>query len=272
MSLFFYGIVLSILFGLVPTAWTAESTFERIRKNGVLRMAAQVGGDPYFNRDLTTNEWYGFCVDFGNDIANELGVKLQVVESTYGQSVLDLQANKIDISFGLSPTPKRALVIEFTRPLFFNTHGIVTVKGFNKGKTWEELNNPNVRIAVDIGSTHETFARRYAPKAKIIGFKTRDEAVMAVLSKKADCLVNTVITSLTMLKKSPELGKFIIPNPAIFGPVCAGVPREDDKTFRDFISVWADYNRGLGNIQEWILKALGKVGIKASDIPSDFSF
>ena len=38
---------------------------------------------------------------------------------------------------------------------------------------------------MDIGSAHELIARRYTPKAQILGFKTRDEAVMAVATGRA---------------------------------------------------------------------------------------
>jgi polar amino acid transport system substrate-binding protein len=235
-------------------------------------MAAQQGEEPYWKKDLKTGEWSGFGIEFGKDIAKEMGVKLEVFESTSGQSVLDLLANKIDISFALTPTPRRMLSIDFTRPLFYNVHLIVAAPDFKKGKTWEELNDPKVTIAVDLGSTHEMFARRYAPNAKILAYKTFDECIMALQSKRADCFVNTVFKALATLKKNPGIGKIIIPKPLNAGPTCAGVQRDQDKLFRDFVSNWADFNRGLGNIQEWIIKALGDMGIKASAIPSEFQF
>jgi polar amino acid transport system substrate-binding protein len=266
-----YFLVFSI-FLMSASFATAETSMERIRRTGVLRMAGQVGGEPYWIKNLKTGEWSGFAVEFGKDVAKELGVKLEVVESGFGQSILDLEANKIDISFCLSPTPKRALVVEFTRPLYFLSHGVIVRPGFKKVNTWEDLNNPKVRIVADIGSTHEMFARRYAPKAHIVVYKTLDEVVMAMLGKKADVISTTLILGLKSVKKNPELGKFIIPKPVVAGPVCAAVQREPDKTFRDFVSVWADYNRGLGNIEDWILKALYETGVKPSDIPRDLKF
>lgn len=261
-----------VIFLISASFVSAETTFERIRRTGVLRMAGQVGGDPYWIKDIKTGEWSGFAVEFGKDLAKELGVKLEVVESGFGQSILDLEANKIDISFCLSPTPKRALVVEFTRPLYFLSHGVIVRPGFKEVKTWEDLNNPKVRIVADIGSTHEMFARRYAPKANIVVYKTLDEVVMAMLAKKADIISTTMILGLKSVRKNPALGKFVIPKPVVGGPVCAAVPRENDKTFRDFVSIWADYNRGLANIQEWILQALYATGVKASDIPRDLQF
>lgn len=252
-------------------ALASESTFDRIKRTGTVRVAAVVGEEPYFHKDLKTGEWSGFIIEMARDIAKELGGKLEILESSWGNMVLDLQSNKIDIAFGLNPTPKRGLAIDFTHPVFYNSFGIVTRKGF-EARTWKDLDNPKVKIAVDIGSSHELIARRYAPNANIIGFKSRDEVTLAVQSKRADCLVVTVILGLTSLKKNPELGKFMIPAPVLSAPVSAGVQREEDKTFRDFVSVWADYNRSLGTIREWILKSLEPMGVTASDIPPQVTF
>jgi len=269
------GLCLALAMALVIAATAdfacAQSTFDQIKKNGVLRVAGLVGEEPYFHKDLKTGEWSGFCIEMARDIAAQLEVKLEIVESTWGNSVLDLQANKVDMSFGLNPTPKRALVIDFSRPLFYNSFGIVTRKGF-EAKSWEELNKSDVKIAVDIGSTHELIARRYAPKANIVGFKSRDEVIMAVQTGRADCLVCTVFLGLTSLKKNPELGKFAIPRPVLSAAVSAGVRLEDNKRFRDWVSTWADYNRGLGTSREWILDALSKMEIDVSMVPPEVQF
>jgi len=34
------------------------------------------------------------------------------------------------------------------------------------------------------------------------------------------------------------------------------VRREPDKRWRDFLSVWVDYNRGIGQMREWFVKGL----------------
>lgn len=248
-----------------------ESTWERIQRTGELRVAGLVGEEPYFHKDLATGEWSGFAIEMARDIAKHLEAELKIVESTWGNSVLDLQANKVDISFALNPTPQRALVIDFTDPLFYNSFVVVTRSGFAK-KTWAELNDPEVTIAVDIGSTHELMARRFAPEAKIIGFKSRDDAILAAQTGRADLFVATVILGLTSLEKNPKLGEFIIPEPAIEVPVSAGVRKESDKRFREFVSIWANYNRGLGQIREWILSSLETVGVDPKNVPPEVQF
>ena len=40
-----------------------------------------------------TGEWSGVAIDMAKSIASALGARLEYVESTYGNSVLDLQSN-----------------------------------------------------------------------------------------------------------------------------------------------------------------------------------
>src|SRR5215472_1353085 len=155
----------------------AESTIDRIKRAKVLRIAALPGEAPYFNKDIASGTWSGMCIEMAKDIAGVFEAQVEYIESTYGNSVLDLQANKIDLAFSLNPTPKRALVIDFTHPILMHGFGMVTRKGFT-AKTWSDINKPDVRVVCDLGSVHETSARRFAPKSQITAYKTRDECVL----------------------------------------------------------------------------------------------
>src|SRR6201986_1878950 len=126
----------------------ADNTLDRIRANKVLRIAVLPGELPYFNKDLASGTWSGFSIEGANDIAKLLDVKLEYTESTYGNSILDLQSNKIDLGFALNPTPQRALVVDFTVPVFLHPFGAMLRKG-REAKTWANINNPEFKIAVD---------------------------------------------------------------------------------------------------------------------------
>ncbi|MBV8912999.1 MAG: transporter substrate-binding domain-containing protein, partial [Acetobacteraceae bacterium] len=165
-----------------------ESTFDRVNRTKVLRIAALPGELPYFMKDLASGEWKGAAIDFARDIAKVFDAKLEYIESTYAGSVLDLQSNKIDLAFALNPTPQRALVIAFTKPFFIHPFGCLAKKGFDP-KTWDDINKPEIRITCDLGSLHEVAARRFAPKAQTIGYKTRDEATLAFQSGRADVFI-----------------------------------------------------------------------------------
>ena len=252
-----------------PPADQSQSTLDRVKSTKVLRIAALPGEAPYFNKDLATGEWSGMCIEMAKDIAKPFEAKLEYIESTYGNSVLDLQSNKIDLAFALNPTPLRALVIGFTRYFYLHGFGMVGKKGF-KASTWAELNKPDVKSAVDIGSTHELTARRFAPKAQIIALPKRDDCILAVQTGKADCVILAANLGLTAVKKNPGLGEFqMLHDPRVQLQTCMGIRMEADRRWQDYLNAWVDYNRGIQQIREWLYGGLAINGVKPEDIPSD---
>ena len=252
-----------------PPAAAGQSTLDRVKETKTLRIAALPGEAPYFNKDIATGEWTGMCVDMAKDIAKVFDGKVEYLESTYGNSVLDLQSNKIDLAFSLNPTPLRALVIDFTHPFYLHGFGMVGRKGF-KASTWTELDKPEVKIAVDIGAVHELSARRFASHATIIALKARDDCILAVQSGRADCVILAVNLGLTAVKKNPELGEFqMLHHPEVKLPTCMGIRMEPDRRWQSFLNAWVDFNRGTQQIREWLYGGLAINGVKPEDIPAD---
>jgi polar amino acid transport system substrate-binding protein len=249
-----------------------ESTFDRIRRTKILRIAALPGELPYFQKDLASGEWNGACIEMAKDIAKVFDAKLEYIESTYGNSVLDLQSNKVDLAFALNPTPQRALSIGFTHPMIVHPFGCVARKGLEPN-TWDDLNKPDVRIVYDIGSLHETAAKRYAPKAQQTGYKTRDDCTLALQSGRADAHILAAILGLSAVGRNPNLGSYhLLTGPVVALPSCLGIQREPDPRFADVVNAWIDYNRGAGQIREWLLQSLMKYGVAADQIPPTLSF
>lgn len=256
----------------VPVAQAQSAKIDEIRSRGTLRMAGILNEDPYFAKDPRTGEWRGFAVSMARDIADNLGVKLEVVESSWANSILDVQSGKVDLALALTALPKRALAIHFSSPTYYNSFVIISPKAALKGKTWAQLNDPAVTIAVDMGSAQDQITRQMLPKAKVLRFKTRDEAVVALVSGKADAVINTVLNGMVMTKKNPALGKVYVPQPLMSSPSVIGLNYKTDETWKQFISAWADYNRRVGNNQSWIVKGLEPFGVSLEDLPEGFSF
>src|SRR5579864_8855482 len=249
----------------------ADNTLDRIRSAKVMRIAVLPGELPYFNEDLATGTWSGFSIEMANDIAKLLDVKLDYTESTYGNSILDLQANKIDVGFALNPTPQRALVVDFTNLVFPHPFGAMLKKGL-EARTWADINKPEVKIAVDVGSANEAVARRFAPNATIKSLKSRDEVMLEMASGRVDVVVNALVLGLTAIAKNPNLGTYkILQSPSVAIASSCAVRREADKRWRDFLSVWIDYNRGIGQMREWFVKGLALSGVKPEDVPVELS-
>ena len=55
-------------------------------------------------------------------------------------------------------------------------------------------------------------------------------------------------------------------------PSCLGIQWEPDSRFEAVLNAWIDYNRGTGQIREWLLNALMKFGVKRDQVPQTLSF
>lgn len=248
---------------------SGESTFDRIRRTGTLRIAALPGEQPFFRKDLTTGEWHGVAIEMARSIASALNAKLAYVESTYANSVLDLQSNKIDLAFALNPTPLRALAIGFTEPYYMHPFGYVSRPGFAP-KTWEDLNKPGVRVVSLIGSLSDNLLARYAPKATVVEAKAVDEAILQMQSGHAECIVYALIQALAVSARVPAFSKVtLLQQPYVALPSAMGVQEEPDRRWRDFLNAWTEYNRGTRQISAWMRDALVQMGVKPENIPAN---
>lgn len=250
----------------------AESAWARINRTKILRTGAVAGAAPYYHKDLATGEWKGFMIDFANDLAASLKVKLEITETTWGNSVLDLQSNKIDVFFGLNPTPQRALVVDFSDPLFNNAFVLVARKDFNP-KTWDELNKPEVKIAVDIGSSHDQVVTKMCPNAQIIRLEKAADATLAVQTGRADAQVLAVVLALTVLSKNPTVGHIVLPTPTQATTTNLGFRKETDRQWLEHVNKWIAQTRASGKVKQVVLANMQSLsGVKPEQVPSEISF
>ncbi len=247
---------------------TSDSTWELIKKNGAVRMGV-FEFPPYFVRNKQSGEWEGAMVEMGKDIANELKTKYQPVEvGGFAESVLSLQAGKVDMNFALQATPIRATAIDFAGPIYWIEWVTVNSKNF-KGKDWTDYNKEGVKVAVMTGTSDELLLRKMAPKATRVEFKMIADVALAVSSGRADAFTTTVLASMVMKQKNPELGDFMNPKPRVALPGYIGLRSEDDQRWQKFLNRWAEWNILLGHNERRMREALAKDGL---EVPSTVSF
>jgi polar amino acid transport system substrate-binding protein len=249
-----------------------ESALARVQRTKVLRVGAIGGAIPYFNKNIATGKWEGFGPDFAESLAKSLGAKVEFVETTWGNSVLDLQSNKIDVMYGLAPTPARREMVGFADTLFENTYTAVCRPGFPQ-KTWEQLNAPENRIVVDLGSSHDQLVTRILPKATVTRLDTSGAATLALQSGRADCQILVILLAKPLLAKRPDVGVMYIPAPAYTAPVSIGLRKEADPGLTNAVNAWLAKERASGAVRSVILANMEKLaGVPASSFPPEVKF
>ncbi|MES1264451.1 MAG: transporter substrate-binding domain-containing protein [Variovorax sp.] len=249
-----------------------EATWAHINRTKTLRIGAVAGAAPYYHKDLASGEWQGFMIDFAKSLAASLNVKLDINETTWGNAVLDLQANKLDVFFGLNPTPQRALVVDFSDPLFNNAFVLLARKDFNP-KTWAELDDPAVKIAVDIGSSHDQMITKTCPKAQIIRLEKSADASLAVQTGRADAQVLVTVLALTVVSKNPAIGHVVLPTPVQATTTNLGFRKETDRAWVEYVNKWIAQTRAGGKVKDVVLSNLQKLsGVRPDQVPAGTSF
>lgn len=250
----------------------SPTTWDRIASTKTLRIAAVAGGAPNYQKDLATGQWSGIMIGLASNLATKLGAKLEITETTWGNAVLDLQSNKIDIFFGLNPTPQRMKVITFSQPLYNNAYSLIARKDYNP-KTWEEMDSPEVTIAVDVGSSYDNLVTAMYKKAKILRFEKSADATLAVQTGRADVQPLVVTLSAGIVKKNPGIGHVVVPEPIKATSTNAGLRMETDQRWKTYVDSWIAELRGTGAINTIVLGNLDKLmDIKPSEIPAIVSF
>ena len=195
-------------------AQAQSATIDEIHARGTLRIAGILNEDPYFSKDPRTGRMARLCRRDGQGHGQlNWASRLRSSKSSWANSILDVQSGKVDLAFALTALPKRALAVSFSAPTYYNSFVIISPKPELGDKTWAELNDPAYTIAVDLGSSQDQITKAYLPKANILRFKTRDEAVLAVATGKADAIINTVFNGMVMTKKNAAVGAVYVPTP-----------------------------------------------------------
>jgi polar amino acid transport system substrate-binding protein len=252
-------------------ARAAEDVLERIARTGILRIGAVPAQPPYSYRDAATGAWAGFMIDIARDLAAEHGARIAPVESTWGNAVLDVVSDKVDIFFGLAPTPQRALAVDFSKPLYENAFSLIARDGFAPAR-WQDLNAPQVRVALELGTVYDQNVATLCPLASVIRLKTNNDALMAVQAGRADCQILVVILALTTLARNPSLGHLIVPQPLFGSATGAIMAKAATPAWRDAVDAWITRRRAAGQLREVLVANLEKVGVRAADVPPQLLF
>jgi polar amino acid transport system substrate-binding protein len=234
-------------------------TIEEAKKRGTFRVGV-TQAPPWFSKDPKTGEWSsGLGIWMGKAMADKLGVKMETVEVSWGNSIAALQADKIDIMFTIDATPERRQAVDFPEsPLLYYSLAVLARDDL-AAKTWEDLNKPGIRIAVPQASSMDRFVSEHTPKADIQRFPDNAAAIAAFQSGRADaiCLFHPPLLA---ARQRLGKGKIVVPTPAQLQASSAAV-RKSDPEFTNWVSQQLAEFYKSGQTQKWYEQALVDFGL-----------
>ena len=195
-----------LLFVLLPFSLNAESNLEKIKSSGVLKVGTTGDWDPMTVKDPATNKYKGFDIDVMNELAKDMGVKIEFVPAEWKTIVSGITSSRYDISTSVTKTPKRAEVAGFTDTYYkYGTVPLVLKKNLKKFPTWDSLNNKDVAGRADGNITSSTEANKLVikyPQLAIVPDGEKNPAFLAMMVPKGDDKWNTYVNEWIKKKKS----------------------------------------------------------------------
>jgi polar amino acid transport system substrate-binding protein len=197
----------------------------------------------------------------GQQIA-KIGREKPCRETNWGNSVAAIQANQIDGVW--CPTLRRAQeTVDFPDGHLLVRAG--TRARRSAGKNWSDLDRDDVnRRHPRHRARPRAYAAAYRPRSS---FQNMDEAIAAFYSGRVDG-ASFYHPALVMQQARVKKGAVVIPQPVVALATSAGIRREDDKTFRDFLDKEFDKYYKSGDTQKFYEEFLVSRGIDAKQAPS----
>ncbi|HDS1736521.1 transporter substrate-binding domain-containing protein [Pseudomonas sp. BP8] len=243
------------------TAQAAEtSIWQEVQQAGELRCGAAVAA-PYVMRDARTGDYSGYFVDLCRDFGEKvLKVKVSFVDTNWDNLVAGLQSSKWDLAMALNQTPERALAVAFTVPA--TDYQVSLLVNRNNPKMADvsddiaALDKPEVTFAVMSGTAQDKAISSVVRKGKIMRLPGMDEARLAVMSKRADVLVDASDTNHLFALANPDWTREILPKPALAKQgVAFGVRRDISAADLEVLNIYLRQRRDTGEIQQLVDKA-----------------
>src|SRR6266702_1042224 len=176
------------------TGATTTTLLKKVQDRGQLNVTTSLLYPPEFFKD-SSGKPAGYDIDVLNMVAKDLNVKLNIIDvPDNAANIANVQSGKADlVSAGLVNTPKRALVLNFTKGYVPYTQILMVPVG--GATSVADLNKPGKKITALTASTAFFRAQLLFPKATVTPL-AQDEALLSVATGKADaCLVEDYLAT-----------------------------------------------------------------------------
>jgi polar amino acid transport system substrate-binding protein len=180
-----------------------ESVIETIKERGVIKIGLSLF-KPWSMRDLN-GELIGFELDVGRQLAEDMGVEVEFVPTSWDGIIPALVSGNFDtIISGMTVTPQRNLTVNFTTPYAFSGMTILANTAMTEGFTLEDYNSEEVTFAARRGATPATVIADMFPKATLLLFDEDGAATQEVLNGNAHATMSSEPTPSTEARRYPE--------------------------------------------------------------------
>ena len=205
-----------------PEAHPEGITVAQIQERGYLLVGAS--GDYCPMSMLGENGVYwGFDADLAQDLADDLGVELRFVPTTWPTLLDDTVAGRFDVALcGVSITDVRLEAALMSDPYLPNGKTVLCrVEDAGIYTSLEAINRHGVRVMENPGGTNERLTREWLPNAQIEIHEVNEEIPALIAAGEADVMITEMSEAGYYASRDPRLAAPLIDEPFSRGQIAA---------------------------------------------------
>jgi polar amino acid transport system substrate-binding protein len=244
----------AILLLTSPAMAQTESILQKVLRTHVLTVGT-ISGNPPWEFTTPDGQLDGYDIGIAKAIAEDLGAKVEFVQTSGAGRIPALQTHKVDLVLAeLDYTPLRAQTVAYTRA-YSNPASQFIVRADSPYQTIESLNDPNVTLGYALGGDEANIYPKLLPKAKLKAFTTVADDEQALVSGEVTATGEPTVLNIQMMKAHPGLLRVINPpyDTAITG---IGLP-QGDFVWWLWLDRWVDNFTFTGANQAMWVKYVG---------------
>lgn len=242
--LFGFSIALTVAFAFAA----ASPSSDTVHAAGILRVGTTGDYKPFSYRNAD-DRYVGLDIDMAASLAQSLGVRLQIVPTSWPTLMRDLAAHRFDIAMGgVSVTAERQAVASFSLPYLHDGKTAITrCENLTRFDTLEAIDRPDVRVVVNPGGTNERFVRNRLHRAMIVVYPDNVTIFDQLVAGKADVMITDVIEARLRQRIHPQL--CAVHPDAPFEAVDKAYLLPRDSTLQPIVDAWLARKLERGELQ-----------------------
>jgi cyclohexadienyl dehydratase len=227
-----------------------RSTLQTILERGTIRVGTTGDFNPMSFKDPATGDYTGHDIEMVKQLAADMGVEVEWVATDWKNLVSGIAAGKYDITTGASYSMGRAKTAGYTLPVVdVGTVPLTLKKNNGKYTTWNDLNKPEVSVAVTLGTIFQEQAVSLFPDAEIVSVESPARDFQEVLAGRTDVSITSIFEASQLIKTYPEIMIIPVESPKFSNGIGILAP-QNDQVFINYLNIWITMKTKSGYLQQ----------------------
>jgi len=169
--------------------------------------------------DPRTQTLVGIDVDLARELGRDLGVQVAFVPSSFATFIEDIEQAQCDIAmFAIGHTASRKERLLLTSPHLVSDVYAVATKGNRRIRTWEDIDQDGVVVAVAKGTYHVEVMRQALQKARLLVVDSLHAREQEVAAGRADVFMTDYPFGVRMVAQRDWARLIVPPTPFFLTP------------------------------------------------------